>query len=161
RLLHFTACERIICENPLRDRRALNDMLVNKTRHALRRHAVIPRALRVHEHRRTLTTNAQAADLRAVASIADVGILELLFERFPRLQTDFRRAALRAGAQKHVPLILADAVFRDHGLQLLVGIGHESFSRSTAPRTALHFSIRRWAASTNQPRRSRASCSVD
>src|SRR5262249_16114914 len=101
----------------------------------------IPRPFGVDEHRRPLAADAQAADLGAVAgpfATAQVLVLDLVLERFPRLQAVFGRAAVGAGAEQDVAPVRADAELGDRGVGLLVRVvGNDfSFSRpSSIPRT--------------------------
>src|SRR5262249_28572686 len=90
-------------------------------------HAVVPCAFRIDDHRRALAADAQAADLRAVTSLfafRQASFLQLRLERLPGSQACLRRAATRAGAEKHVPMVRADAELAGSGLQLLLHVGH-------------------------------------
>src|SRR5947209_9572662 len=61
--------QRIASENPLLDRPALDQVLLDEAADALGRHAVIPRPLGVDDHRRAVDADAQTADLAAVAGV--------------------------------------------------------------------------------------------
>src|SRR5262249_27373957 len=95
----------VASENPLLDRLPFDEVLLYEPRNLVGGHAVIPRPFGVDEHRRPLAADAQAADLGAVAgpfATAQVLVLDLVLERFPRLQAVFGRAAVGAGAEQDV-----------------------------------------------------------
>src|SRR5262249_45117904 len=106
--------QRIPGEDPIFNRPVLHEMLLDKPRNAVGGHAVIPGSLRIHQHGRPVTADAQAADLGSITGVragAEIAILDLCLERFPSGLAHFRRAAVRAGAEKDVPAIAANANF--------------------------------------------------
>src|ERR1019366_4392250 len=129
--------KRIFSKDPLRDRRAFDQMLLHEALDLVGRHVVIPRPLRIDEHRRSVAADAQTAGTRP---LADVGasrkahVLQLLLEPLPGFLSDFRRAALRARAQEHVLLDRADAKLLGDGVELVVLIAHDDIPESPAVR---------------------------
>src|SRR5262245_35613322 len=103
-------------------------MFLHEPGDALRAHTVIPRAFGVDYHCRSVTADAQATHLGAIAGVgtrAEIVLLDLLLERLPGRLPILRRATPGAGAEKDVALIGADAVFGGGGTELLFPlVGH-------------------------------------
>src|SRR5262249_18491052 len=119
--------QRVVGEDPLLDRPALDKVLSHKEGDALRRHAGVPCSLWVNQHRWTVTADAQATDLGAVTGVgaaAQAVVLDLLLEDLPRLQTGLRRATVRPRTQKDMASISADTKLRRHRPQFLAILGH-------------------------------------
>src|SRR5262245_31852198 len=114
-------------------------MLLYETRDSLRGHAVVPRALGVDEHGGAVATDAQAADLGAVAGVwtgEQALVLQQLLEGLPGGKARLRRAAARSGAKKHVPAVAANAMFLNRRLKVAVHVLHDdSASRQQAQST--------------------------
>src|SRR5207237_8010797 len=95
--------QRVLCENPLLDRLALDEVLLDEQGDVLRRHAVIPRPFGVDHHRRAVAADAQTADLGAIASVfarPEALLLDLALEHLPRRRARLWRATVRARAEK-------------------------------------------------------------
>src|SRR5260370_27480096 len=102
-------------------------MPFDEVRDSLGGHPVIPRSVRANEHRRSMATNAQAADLGAVTGVfprRQAVVLDLLLKHFPRGHAFFRRATVWPGTQEHVPPIAADANLRRDFLPFLRLVTH-------------------------------------
>src|SRR5271154_84924 len=110
-------------------------MLPHKPRDALRRHALIPRPLGVHDQDRTVRADAQALDLGPIAGIradaqAQVFVLELLLEFLPRGVTGFGAATVGTDAPEDMPMVMTDAeILGDHGQRFTGSVlGHNAAS---------------------------------
>src|SRR5438876_1548977 len=94
-------------EDPLADRPAFDEMLLDEPWDAIRRHAVVPGAFRIHDQDRPLRADAQTLHLRPVAFVratahAQVLVFEQRLENGPRGQSGFGCAAVGADAEKDV-----------------------------------------------------------
>src|SRR5262245_29294773 len=90
-------------EDPLVNRLAVLKMVLYEARYPVGRHAVIPSALRIDQHRRTAGANAQTADLRALANAwagTEAGGANAFFQRLPCGGADFRVASLGSRAKE-------------------------------------------------------------
>src|SRR5579859_5529395 len=88
----------ITSKNPFLYRLSADEMFLHKARNLLRRHAVIPRSFRIHQHGRPLAADTQAAHLGAVTGVwpgSKTGFFELFFQFFPACLSGFRCAATR------------------------------------------------------------------
>src|SRR5687767_1552167 len=85
--------KRILSEDPFADRFAFHQVFLHEARNAVSGHALIPRSLRIDEHRRPVAADSQTTDLGAVTGRAQWRLLDLLLEDFPRGHARFRRAA--------------------------------------------------------------------
>ena len=104
--------DRIPREDPLFDRLALDEVFLHELGNALGGHAVVPGSFGIDDHGRAVAADAQAADFAAIAGIfagGEVSVFDLALEHFPCGLAFFGRAARRAGAEKDVPAIGADA----------------------------------------------------
>src|SRR5437868_9458155 len=89
--------QRVVGKDPLFNGMLVNQMLLHKLGNALGCHAVIPGSLGIDHHGGAMTTDAQTAHLGAVTRArtgAQIALLHLLLERFPRLLANLRRTAI-------------------------------------------------------------------
>src|ERR1043166_5164912 len=102
-------------------------MLLHAAIDLVRRHLLVPRSVRIDDHRRALTADTQATDACSLAHViagGQTGVLDLLLEQLPRLLTHGRFAALRAQAQEDVPADMANADLCFDSFELLVWFAH-------------------------------------
>src|SRR5579871_1904515 len=105
-------------------------MALNKLRNAVGRRAVIPRSFGVNDQGRSMTANAQTANLGSITRFlarAEIVLLDLLFQGFPGGESFFGCAAVRPRAEQDVPMIRTNPELGRHGFELLFFSSHKQF----------------------------------